>query len=341
MADTQLRLKLLTEYDERFNLMTMPSVQDFPPLTPNAVEMMLNQQMDSDVTVQVLQYKKLSDRTPNQPPRYRLQISDGEHSCGNCMLATQKNELIESGQLDSFAIVSVKKYISNKISNKKFVVLVELEVLKAGSTVVKPIGNPTPLKELAARTTPPSTANTTQEFSRSIPSSTSSMGQESLPPSSAVPKQQSFPATTHASSHTVCPIMALTPYQHKWCILARLTMKSNIKTWSNSRGEGKLFSVNLADESGEIRATGFNQECDRLYNVFQLKQVYYISYGQVKTANRQFTSIANDYEIAFTSETQVEACFDDTIYRLPTMSFNFSRFDQLSTVNKDRLIGLI
>lgn len=35
----------------------------------------------------------------------------------------------------------------------------------------------------------------------------------------------------------------------RWTIRARVTNKSQIRTWSNSRGEGKLFSLELVDES--------------------------------------------------------------------------------------------
>ncbi len=35
----------------------------------------------------------------------------------------------------------------------------------------------------------------------------------------------------------------------RWTIRARVTNKSNIRTWSNSRGEGKLFSFDIVDES--------------------------------------------------------------------------------------------
>ena len=37
--------------------------------------------------------------------------------------------------------------------------------------------------------------------------------------------------------------------------------KKPIRTFSN--GEGRLFSCDLIDESGEIRATGFGNDCDR------------------------------------------------------------------------------
>lgn len=35
----------------------------------------------------------------------------------------------------------------------------------------------------------------------------------------------------------------------RWTIRARITNKSGIRTWSNSRGDGKLFSMDLVDES--------------------------------------------------------------------------------------------
>lgn len=46
--------------------------------------------------------------------------------------------------------------------------------------------------------------------------------------------------------------------------------KSAIRTWSNSKGEGKLFSMDLCDESGEIRATAFKDECDKFYDLIQV-----------------------------------------------------------------------
>ena len=46
--------------------------------------------------------------------------------------------------------------------------------------------------------------------------------------------------------------------------------KSAIRTWSNAKGEGKLFSMDLCDDSGEIRATAFKNECDKFYDMIQV-----------------------------------------------------------------------
>ena len=112
------------------------------------------------------------------------------------------------------------------------------------------------------------------------------------------------PSTAHAN---IYPIEALSPYSHKWTIKARCTQKSDIKTWHNKNGEGKLFSCNLLDDSGEIRATGFNDQCDALYDLIQEGGVYYITAPcRVQIAKKQFSNLSNDYELTFERDTVVE-----------------------------------
>lgn len=53
-------------------------------------------------------------------------------------------------------------------------------------------------------------------------------------------------------------------------VRARVVSKSGIRTWSNSRGEGKLFSMDLVDESGEIRCTAFRDQCDKFYDMLEV-----------------------------------------------------------------------
>lgn len=154
-----------------------------------------------------------------------------------------------------------------------------------------------------------------------------SMPTHSKPPSSSA----------HANLY---PIEALSPYSHKWTIKARCTNKSDIKTWHNRNGEGKLFSVNLLDDSGEIRATGFNDQCDQLYELFQEGSVYHISSPcRVQMAKKQFSNVNNDYELTFERDTVVEkAEVQDDV---PQVRYSFTTISDLQTVDKDTTIDLV
>ena len=179
-------------------------------------------------------------------------------------------------------------------------IVLDLEVLPELGEAEK-IGEPKPLE-----------AKGEEEEEKPQPTTISSNGfygsklQGSAPPQ---PPHQAQPMRGHSTSAhaTIYPIEAISPYSNKWTIKARCTSKSNIKTWHNKNGEGKLFSVNLLDDSGEIRATGFQEQCDMLYDLFQEGGVYYISSPcRVQIAKKQFSNLNNDYELTFERDTVVE-----------------------------------
>lgn len=155
-----------------------------------------------------------------------------------------------------------------------------------------------------------------------------------------LPKQNRHvkpPSSAHAN---IYPIEAINPYASKWTIKARCTNKSEIKTWHNRNGEGKLFSVNLLDESGEIRATGFNDQCDQLYNLFQEGSVYYISSPcRVTFAKKQFSNLPNDYELHFEKDSTVEKAEEQD--GVPQVRYNFTSIADLQSVEKDTTIDII
>lgn len=133
------------------------------------------------------------------------------------------------------------------------------------------------------------------------------------PQAAASAPQKSLPSRSNGgppkdSSHgNIYPIEALSPYQHKWTIKARCTHKGDVKTWHNKNGEGKLFSVNFLDESGEIRATGFNDAVDSWYDIITEGSVYYVSSPcRVNLAKKQFSNVNNDYELTFERDTVIE-----------------------------------
>lgn len=136
-----------------------------------------------------------------------------------------------------------------------------LEVLKSGSEVGVKIGDPVSLSE--AGKAKPSAA---PEPPRSVLSSSSN-----VLPSQRTQKPQTSMNDTVFDGRATIPISGLSPYQNKWVIKARVTAKPPIRTWSNAKGEGKLFSMDLMDESGQIRVTAFRDQVDKFYDMIEVR----------------------------------------------------------------------
>ena len=60
------------------------------------------------------------------------------------------------------------------------------------------------------------------------------------------------------------------------------------------------------DDTGEIRATGFNQAVDELYDKFEEGKVYFVSKARVNLAKKKFSNVNNDYELSLERSTEVE-----------------------------------
>lgn len=66
--------------------------------------------------------------------------------------------------------------------------------------------------------------------------------------------------------------------------------------------------------------------------------MYYISRCQLKPANKQFTSLKNDYEMTFTAETVVAECLDEAS-SMPTVKYNFVPINEIANKSPDNLLG--
>ncbi|KAK2625228.1 hypothetical protein QTJ16_005597 [Diplocarpon rosae] len=253
---------------------------------------------------QCVQIKTLASSGEGTPERYRLVLSDVDNFVQS-MLATQANHVVHEGKLKKGSIVRLKQYQANAVKGKRFnriLIILDLEVIESLGEMDK-IGDPVAL--------------TVKEE----------------------PDTKTGPSTSAAHA-TIYPIEGLSPYAHKWTIKARVTQKSDIKTWHKQNSEGKLFSVNLLDESGEIKATGFNDQCDMLYDLFQEGAVYYISSPcRVQLAKKQFSTIPNDYELTFERDTVVEKAEDQQ--DVPQIRYNFTNIGDLQDIEKDTNVDLI
>lgn len=68
-----------------------------------------------------------------------------------------------------------------------------------------------------------------------------------------------------------------------------------------------------------------------------LFQIYYFSKCTLKTANKQYSSVNNDYEMTFNADTMIEPCNEDV--SLPSMTFDFTKINELDNKQPNTIIG--
>ncbi|BES96364.1 Replication protein A 70 kDa DNA-Hypothetical protein [Nesidiocoris tenuis] len=306
-------------------------------LTPGAIATIMNGDEYPNPVVQILGTKPVPCKE-GQEQRYRLLISDGRHLNSYTMLATQLTPMLQQGELVDYTIIKITNHLVTKINKNddkgptRILVIIDLVVVKHGSEVGEKIGNPChagdtnqPKEAMQPPTTP---ARPSSSSSSSVSNGTGNRRSIDI---------THFNSPMASKTH---PIVSLSPYQNNWVIKARVMTKSPIRTWSNAKGEGKLFSVDLVDESGEIRATGFRDAVDKFYELLEENKVYLISKCQLKMANKKFSSLKNDYEMTFTDDTRIVPVEEDDT-SIPTIQYNFVKLDAIQDSAAGQLIDFV
>ncbi|XP_029303122.1 replication protein A 70 kDa DNA-binding subunit [Cottoperca gobio] len=303
-------------------------------LSEGAIEALSNSTGGNDAVLQLVNIRKIDGG--NGPARYRVMMSDGVHTLSSFMLSTQLNFMVEDNLLAPNCVCILKRHVTNILKDKRRVVIIlEIEVVKPAEDVAGRIGDPTPYTE-GQNKAPQSATNS--ENRQPLQQQHKSEVNRGFNKDFGKKTPSAMPSTPGGSSKVV-PIASLNPYQSKWTIRARITNKSSIRTWSNSRGDGKLFSTEMVDESGEIRVTGFNQEVDKFFSLIEVGKVYYISKGSLKIANKQYTSVKNDYEMTLNGDSTIIPCEDSS--DVPMVQCDFVSIADLENREKDAIVDVI
>lgn len=312
-------------------------------LTADAVSAILSDARIVNPVLQVLDVKQVAS-AGSVGTRIRLIVSDGKF-WAQAMLGSSMNHLVEAGQLTQHTTIRVLEYQTSVIAQRKIIIVLRMEPM--GNPNMR-IGTPAPAPASVSMTAeggsaaaPPAPAAPASAPAPRAPAPTSS-AYASAAARSTGPVQRPAEGGSMAGGGTAAftPISALTPYNTKFTIKARVTAKGEVKTWSNARGTGKLFSVDLVDSAGsEIRGTFFQQAVDLFFDSIVVKGVYAISNGKLKPSNPKFSSLRNQYEVNFDEKTLVRALDEDhSIFQAVFTPVGIAALDE---VEKDRSVDVI
>ena len=92
------------------------------------------------------------------------------------------------------------------------------------------------------------------------------------------------------------PLKHLNTLTQDYKLLVKVTSKGEIKAFRN--GNGKLFSFTIMDESGsKMQAIGFDKIADKFKDEIVENNIYEITGGYIRTADKRFDPPGSDYKL--------------------------------------------
>ena len=298
-------------------------------LTPDGVALInANNGTIENMMLQVVKIEKVSSGS-----RFKITMSDGVHRMDS-ILATQKNHLVDQDHIKLNAIVHCKEYMVNIVKGQTVMILLDAETVQECGSL---IGNPGPLAAGSGTAVAAAAAKVTS----SGPSGYSNpYARGPNKPSYGAYGSSSAPvARADSGSGNIIMISQLNPYQQKWTIKGRITNKGDMRKWSNAKGEGCLFSIDILDSSGtDIRGTFFKEDATKWFSTLEVDQVYTFTGGKLKVANPQWNKCKSSHEITFDRSTSIQHVpEDDTIMQ---NVFDFKKIAHMENIEPETIVDV-
>jgi len=301
----------------------------------------------------------------------QLVLSDGQHFIQG-MLATQLNHFVAEEKVQVDTLIKVLDCMKNRINNQEIVIVLNMEVLHPHPG--HRIGNPTDIAK--AGSGPPAASaggNAAQPLYQPLNNRTNGHGAAAAAgggsAAAAAPKPSGGPyggggggsnpyggagprpggaggSTPIGRIHdpsggqAITSIANLNMYNNRWTIRARCTSKADIKSWSNAKGEGQLFSAEWLDSSGmDIRSTFFREAVDKFHPMIHIGSVYRLSGGRLKVADMRYNTCKSNFEITFDQNSEIHLETDDG--QIQRANYDFTKIADVEQVDPNKNVDIL
>ncbi|XP_059073447.1 replication protein A 70 kDa DNA-binding subunit A-like [Cryptomeria japonica] len=299
-------------------------------LTIDAIKLIVEGAIDLSPCIQIF-FISTFGRNPKQTTLFRLEISDGTHK-HKATLPKKYDDYIISEEIKIGSIIKLSEYNYPKSSKTWWITIIRLEIV---STIHEMIGESVSLDadqycqmDQAAQLAP-----------------TSNIGVENLQNSGTLSQTKVLfgvkrPQSSSGVLSIITPIKNLNPFQTRWTIKVRVTMKKEIHQYNKQTGNGRVFSFNIIDNEGtKARVSSFNNMADAHYGNIDIGATYKISGGVVKSANKIYNKLNSGIKITLVLESIVTPCEDDP--SIPKNHFSFMPINEILEQRNNSVIDVI
>lgn len=122
------------------------------------------------------------------------------------------------------------------------------------------------------------------------------------------PQYRSTGPVAHRTDGQYVPIRTLTAFLGRWMVKGRFVNVGEPRPYTNQRGEGRIWNLDLVDskdDCGTIRCTMFNKAINKFLPVIKEGEIYTVTKGQIKTANKKFNSGAHGFELHLGEDAEI------------------------------------
>lgn len=317
-------------------------------LTTGAIQKLFEGEKVKDPIVQLINLRAVASADPNAPKKVKMDISDGKQKGTAAMTSALALQCAE-GKIGNNMLVKLKQYVVNSVGSMKLCIVMGAEVID--SEVMETIGEPVAWSgrasglevKVEAQSSSPAPKDgpkintpTTANVSSRVGAANLASGARGPSSFSSSPPQPAAAVALDGARAT--PIGALNPYNTRWMVKVRVMSKGDLRTYQSKQGEGSLFSFDLCDDSGEIRATCFREIAERFYPMIEVGKVYLIAKGQLKMANKKFSTLNNQYEMTLGYETQIQPCNEEISARI---HYNFIPVSEIEARSVNATVDII
>lgn len=292
----------------------------------------------------VLQITSLTKFTlaPQNKDRYKANLSDGTYYM-KAVFSSELSKKFDSEEIKRYFIVKLEDFAVRAKENNNYLYIqsfseyeeMNSEIGKAvnianGKQSLDPSSNSVPKHEEDSRESP--RKNTLK--SKSPESDENSLKGNLF--SGQVAKR---PRHEEEADSDFTEIKKIFPHKKNMVFKGRVVSKSDIRKFNTQKGEGKVFSFEVADKSGQIKCVAFSECVDIFYPLIENNSVYSIANGTVKLSNKKFSNSTSDFEIQLEKTTEIQKIQDDEI---PLYTFKFVKISDLSVcTNLIDFIGVV